>query len=65
MPVDELKVDRRFVCGMDDVERDAALVGGLIRLGHDLGLTVAAEGVETAGAPTTSTPSTATSSRAT
>ena len=47
MPVDELKIDRSFVRGMDDVERDAALVGGLIRLGHDLGLTVVAEGVET------------------
>jgi diguanylate cyclase (GGDEF)-like protein len=48
MPVDELKIDRSFVRGIDDDERDAALVGGLIRLGHDLGLTVVAEGVETA-----------------
>lgn len=47
MPVDELKIDRSFVRGMVDGERDAALVGGLIRLGHDLGLTVVAEGVET------------------
>ncbi len=47
MPVDELKIDRSFVRGIADGERDAALVGGLIRLGHDLGLTVVAEGVET------------------
>ena len=47
MPVDELKIDRSFVRGIDDIDRDAALVGGLIRLGHDLGLTVVAEGVET------------------
>ncbi len=47
MPVDELKIDRSFVRGIDEADRDAALVGGLIRLGHDLGLTVVAEGVET------------------
>ncbi|MFN8124404.1 MAG: EAL domain-containing protein [Thermoleophilia bacterium] len=47
MPVDELKIDRTFVRGMAEGARDAALVGGLIRLGHDLGLTVVAEGVET------------------
>jgi diguanylate cyclase (GGDEF)-like protein/PAS domain S-box-containing protein len=47
MPVDEIKIDRSFVRGIDAVDRDAALVGGLIRLGHDLGLVVVAEGVET------------------
>ncbi len=47
LPVDELKIDRSFVAGMDDRARDAALVGGLIRMGHDLGLSVVAEGVET------------------
>ncbi|MCC6831939.1 MAG: EAL domain-containing protein [Thermoleophilia bacterium] len=46
LPVDELKIDRSFVASMDR-PREAALVGGLIRLGHDLGLTVVAEGVET------------------
>jgi EAL domain-containing protein (putative c-di-GMP-specific phosphodiesterase class I) len=46
-PVDELKIDRRFVSGIATGDRDAALVSGLIRLGHDLGLTVVAEGVET------------------
>ncbi len=49
LPVDELKIDRSFVHAMADDPRDAALVGGLIRLGHDLGLTVVAEGVETRG----------------
>ena len=47
LPVDELKIDRSFVAGMEDRRRDAALVGGLIRMGHDLGLDVVAEGVET------------------
>ncbi len=47
LPVDELKIDRSFVSAMDERARDAALVGSLIRMGHDLGLSVVAEGVET------------------
>lgn len=47
LPVDEIKIDRRFVQQIDHVERDAALTGALVRLGHDLGLDVVAEGVET------------------
>jgi diguanylate cyclase (GGDEF)-like protein len=48
LPIDELKVDRSFVAGMDSDRDDAALVRGTIDLGHNLGLTVVAEGVETA-----------------
>lgn len=47
LPVDEIKIDRRFVRQITYVERDAALAGALVRLGHDLGLDVVAEGVET------------------
>lgn len=47
LPVDELKIDRSFVAGIGR-PREAALVAGLIRLAHDLGLTVIAEGVESA-----------------
>lgn len=47
LPVDELKIDRSFVSAMDGHARDIALVGSLIRMGHDLGLSVVAEGVET------------------
>ncbi len=47
LPVDEIKIDRSFVREIDHVERDAALTGALVRLGHDLGLDVVAEGVET------------------
>lgn len=43
-PVDELKIDRTFVSGM--TERDHALVKSLLSLGHDLGMVVVAEGVE-------------------
>ena len=46
LPVDELKIDRTFVDGMLLDERRDALVQGLVRLGHDLGLTVVAEGIE-------------------
>jgi predicted signal transduction protein with EAL and GGDEF domain len=46
LPVDELKVDRTFVLNMDIDRSDAALVRGAIDLGHNLGLTVVAEGVE-------------------
>ncbi len=48
LPVDELKVDRSFVIGMIENEHDAALVRTAIDLGHNLGLTVVAEGVERA-----------------
>lgn len=46
LPVDEIKIDRSFVRTIDRVERDAALTGALVRLGHDLGLRVVAEGIE-------------------
>jgi len=46
LPVDELKVDRTFVLRMTGDDSDAVLVRGAIDLGHNLGLTVVAEGVE-------------------
>jgi diguanylate cyclase (GGDEF)-like protein len=46
LPVDELKVDRSFVLNMTGNDNDAVLVRGAIDLGHNLGLTVVAEGVE-------------------
>jgi diguanylate cyclase (GGDEF)-like protein len=46
LPVDELKIDRSFVLGMTTTEQDAVLVRTAIDLGHNLGLTVVAEGVE-------------------
>jgi diguanylate cyclase (GGDEF)-like protein/PAS domain S-box-containing protein len=48
-PIDALKIDRSFVGGMEESDADAAIVEGVIRLAHALGLEAVAEGVETAG----------------
>jgi diguanylate cyclase (GGDEF)-like protein/PAS domain S-box-containing protein len=47
LPVDEIKIDRSFVSGMDSDEDDATIVRSTIELGRSLGLDVVAEGVET------------------
>ncbi|MCS6926744.1 MAG: EAL domain-containing protein [Candidatus Binatia bacterium] len=46
LPVDEIKIDKSLVLGMTKDESNAAIVRSAIDLGHDLGLHVAAEGVE-------------------
>ncbi|HUG65519.1 MAG TPA: EAL domain-containing protein, partial [Gaiellaceae bacterium] len=47
LPLDELKIDVGFVHGLGKNAADAALVRGMIDIGHALGLAVVAEGVET------------------
>jgi EAL domain-containing protein (putative c-di-GMP-specific phosphodiesterase class I) len=47
LPLDELKIDRGFVTGMLDNPTHAAIVRSILELGHNLGLRVVAEGVET------------------
>jgi EAL domain-containing protein (putative c-di-GMP-specific phosphodiesterase class I) len=49
LEVDELKIDRSFVGGLPDDERDAAIVYATIELARRLGMRVVAEGVESAG----------------
>jgi len=46
LPVDELKIDKAFVLTMDRDQDDATIVRSTIELGHNLGLTVVAEGVD-------------------
>jgi diguanylate cyclase (GGDEF)-like protein len=47
LPVDALKIDRSFVQDIDDRERGGELATAIIMMGHSLGLSVTAEGVET------------------
>lgn len=48
VPATELKIDRVFVQNMHSNDSDRVMVEKTIELGHDLGMTVTAEGVETA-----------------
>ncbi|HZO96234.1 MAG TPA: EAL domain-containing protein [Gaiellaceae bacterium] len=48
LPIDVLKIDRSYVRGMTENGGDVALVRAAIDLGHNLGLEVVAEGVESA-----------------
>jgi diguanylate cyclase (GGDEF)-like protein len=48
LPVDELKIDKSFVMGMETDPDDAIIVRSTIDLAHNLGLSVVAEGVENA-----------------
>ena len=46
LPVDELKIDKSFVMNMERDIDDAKIVRSTIDLGHNLGLRVVAEGIE-------------------
>jgi len=49
LPIDEIKIDRSFVMTMAEEPSNALIVRSLVDLGHSLGLTLVAEGVETEG----------------
>ena len=46
LPVDELKIDKSFVLNMENDIGDTKIVRSTIELGHNMGLRVVAEGIE-------------------
>lgn len=48
LPIDMVKLDRSFIKSVETVEKDRVIVSSIIELAHRMGLTVVAEGVETA-----------------
>lgn len=46
LPVNQLKIDQSFIRGIIDDHDDAAITQAIIKLGHSLGLSIVAEGVE-------------------
>lgn len=50
LPASGLKIDKVFLCDVDDRPHNAAIVRATVALAHELGLSVTAEGVETAAA---------------
>ncbi len=47
LPVDEIKIDKSFIINLKEADDDAVIVRSMIDLGHNMGLKVTAEGVET------------------
>lgn len=47
-PVSILKIDQHFIKGIPNNQNDVAITSAVIALGHNLGLEIVAEGVETA-----------------
>jgi EAL domain-containing protein (putative c-di-GMP-specific phosphodiesterase class I) len=48
LPIDTLKIDRSFIRGIAQSAEDLAIASAILTLGRSLGVTVVAEGVETA-----------------
>ena len=46
-PSSELKIDKSFILNLENKSSEYVIVRSIIRLAHDLGLKVVAEGVET------------------
>ncbi|MGO3344312.1 MAG: bifunctional diguanylate cyclase/phosphodiesterase [Marinomonas sp.] len=47
LPIDQLKIDQSFTRAIEESEKQASLAASIIGLGHNLGMEVIAEGVET------------------
>ena len=50
LPISEIKIDRSFSARIETDDRDLAIMRSAIELGHNLGCSVVAEGLETAAA---------------
>jgi diguanylate cyclase (GGDEF)-like protein len=48
-PINRIKIAQQLVFGVDDASRSATVVRAAIRLAHELGIEIIAEGVETEG----------------
>ena len=48
-PVDKIKIDRSFTQSLGVADNSVAIIESVVKLGHAMGLTVTAEGVETPG----------------
>ena len=46
LPFSEIKIDKSFVIGMEKTEESAIIAKTVVDMGHNLGLSVCAEGVE-------------------
>ncbi|RZS91364.1 diguanylate cyclase/phosphodiesterase [Motilibacter rhizosphaerae] len=46
LPASEVKIDKSFILAMATDEHDIAVVGAIVKLAHDLGKRVVAEGIE-------------------
>jgi len=49
LPIDEVKIDRSYVAGIENDPRDLTIVKTIVSLAREFGRTVTAEGVETPG----------------
>jgi diguanylate cyclase (GGDEF)-like protein len=47
LPIDVVKIDRSYISGLVESDKDAAITSAMVALGQRLSLTVVAEGVET------------------
>jgi diguanylate cyclase (GGDEF)-like protein/PAS domain S-box-containing protein len=47
LPVQELKIDKSFILGLEDDPQAATIVQTIVELGHNLGLRCVGEGIET------------------
>ncbi|MBI4857981.1 MAG: EAL domain-containing protein [Acetobacterium woodii] len=47
LPIDQIKIDKQFIDGISEDEKDQAIVNTIILLAKNLGLSVIAEGAET------------------